>query len=259
MITTQIVKLTPELATSLLAKNSKNRPISKSTVDAYVRAIRRGEWALNGEPIIVFTDDTLGDGQHRCLAVQKAGIPIDAIIMYGIAPDTFGTLNAGKPRNSSDILAIKGELNTRTLTTATRAYLTTQLSGRDAATITALQIEKCVDEHPHLRYWVQRYVSTTRRLNLFPSSLCGYLAVASEKYGIEKLDSFLSGLTTGVGLVQGDPALVLRDRFIAQTRARRLSATHAQAFIVKAINAHLLGKKLPFLRLVDGEATPKIV
>jgi hypothetical protein len=258
MFRTEVVKLTPELAANLLAKNSTNRPVSKATIERYERAIKRGEWALNGEPIIVFKNDTLGDGQHRCIAVQRTGIAIDTVIMYGIDPNTFGTLNGGKPRNSSDILAINGEVNAHHLSSAARAFLLSQLTGRDAYCITTLQIEKCVEDHPHLRYWVQKYCSA-KNAKLFPSALCGYMAIASEKYGFEKLDSFFKHLATGADLAQGDPALVLRERFIAQTKVSRISTTHARAFMVKAINAHVLGKKLAFLRFSEGEPMPKVL
>jgi hypothetical protein len=258
MFKTEIVKLTPELAGNLLANNSINRPVSKATIDRYERAIKRGEWALNGEPIIVFANGDLGDGQHRCIAVKKTGIPIDTVIMYGIDPSTFGTLNGGKPRSSSDILAINGEANAHILSAAARAFLLSQLTGRDGNCITSLQIEKCVEDHPHLRYWTQKYCAA-KKAKLIPSALCGYMAIASEKYGFEKLDKFFEQLSTGVDLAEGDPAFVLRERFIAQTKVSRISNNHAKAFIVKAINAHVLGKKLKFLRFSEGEPIPKII
>ena len=258
MIKTEVTKLTPQLALRLLGTNTTNRPVSKATVERYERAIKRGEWALNGEPIIVFGNGNLGDGQHRCMAVARTGIPIDVVIMYGVDSDTFSTLNGGKPRNSSDVLSINGEMNSRHLASAARAYLSSSLSGRDVYCITSAQLTKCVEDHPHLRYWVQRYCSN-KKAKLIPSSLCGYMAIASEKHGIERLDPLFDGISTGANLNQGDPALVLRERFIAQTKVSRISAGHARAFVVKTINAHVLGKKLTFLRFADGETAPKIV
>ncbi|MFK5284053.1 hypothetical protein ACI3PL_31190, partial [Lacticaseibacillus paracasei] len=66
--------------------------------------------------------------------------------------------------------------------------MTTKLTKTEANRITNLQIEKCVEDHPHLRYWVKKYIAT--RAKIFPSSVCGYFAIASEKYGFEKLDKF---------------------------------------------------------------------
>lgn len=257
MITTEVVKLTPELAGQLLASNTKNRPVSRTTIDRYERIIRRGEWMLNGEPIIIFKNGQLGDGQHRCMAVLNTGIEIETVIMRGVDDDAFKTLNAGKPRSTSDVLAINGEINCRTLGSAARNYLIYFLKGREQGAITATQMQQCVDEHPHLRYWTQRYVSN-KKAKLFPSMLCAFLTIASEKYGIEKLDKFFDQAVTGENLTSGDPAFVLRDRMLGQ-KTSRLSMIHSRAFIIKAINAYLTGKKLAFLRFNDDELTPKII
>ena len=131
MINAEIIKLTPEYAAKLLQNNPTNRPISDATVSRYERIIRRGEWVINGEAIIVFSNGALGDGQHRCIAVQKTGVTVDTILITGIDPDTFPTINGGKTRGASDVLAMSGELNTVRLSAAARAYLQTQLTGRD--------------------------------------------------------------------------------------------------------------------------------
>ena len=259
MLKMEVIKLTPELAGELLKKNTLNRPLSEANIDVFVRAIKRGEWALNGEPIIIFENGDIGSGQHRCHAVIRSGIAIDTVMMSGVDSRTFGTLDTGKPRSSSDFLAIKGEVNTGRLAAAARAFLSCQITGRDAYCITNLQVGKCVEDHPHLRLWVQKYAGSTKAKSIIPASICGYLAIASEKYGFEKLDVFFHRLVTGFDLAQGDPALVLRERFLAQTKTARISASQQKAFMIKAINAHLLGKKLAILRLTENEQMPKII
>lgn len=258
MIRSEVVKLTPELATYFLSNNRTNRPISKSTIERYVRAIYRGEWKLNGEPIIILEHGGLGDGQHRCIAVQKTGIAIDTVVIYGIDPKAFPTFDGGKPRNSADTLSIKGEVNTRVLSSAAREYLTCKLEGRDAYCITTVQIEKCIEDHPHLRYWAQKYCGA-RNMKLFPSYICGYLTIASERYGFEKMDLFFDQISTGKNLSDGDPALILRERFMNQSKVNRIGTSHIRAFMVKTINAHVQGKKLTFLRFVESETMPKII
>ena len=251
MIKAEIIKLTREFATELLSNNPSNRPISEATVSRYERIIKRGEWALNGETITVFDNGALGDGQHRCAAVKRTGIAVDAILITGIDPATFPTINFGKPRGNADVLGIAGEVNTARLSAAARAYLVTQLVGRDIGAISSIQIRKCVEDHPHIRYWIKKYC-TGKVKNYVPSSFCAYLALASEKYGFEKLDAFYEQVQTGVGLNANDPAFILRERFMSQGNTNKLSATHVRAFIVKAINAHLIGKKLTFLRFTEG-------
>jgi hypothetical protein len=258
MINAEVVELTPEIALELLKNNRINRPLSQATIDKYVRAIKRGEWALNGEPIIVFETNNIGSGQHRCHAVIKSGIAIDTVLMRGVKESTFGTLDTGKPRGASDVLSIGGHANSHRLATAARNYLLLQPKGKDLRVITNLQIESCVANHPHLHYWVKKYCSMPRA-RIFPAFICTYLAIASEKYGFEKLDKFFEDISIGANLDAYDPAFVLRDRFIAQTKSSRLSTPHQKAFIVKAINSHLLNKKLKILRFTEGETTPEII
>lgn len=258
-ITTEIIKLTPEIAKELLSKNSDNRPLSRSTVAKYTQAIKRGEWELNGEPIIIFSNGNIASGQHRCHAVINANLPIETLIVRNVDHNTFSSIDTGKSRNGSDVLAIRGEKNYTKLSAAVRSYLMETLKGRDQYQITTTQICECVDKHPHLRYWAQKFAGCKSMTKSFPAALCGLLAIASERYGTEKLDVFFEKLATGTGLEDGDPAYVLRERIHSQSGASRLSTLHVRAFMVKAINACLLGKKLPFLRWSPNEEMPKII
>lgn len=243
----------------LLKKNNANRPLSKSTLERYKKAIKRGEWKLNGEAIIIFLNGNIGDGQHRCQAVVDTGITIRTLIVTGVDENVFSTIDSGKMRNASDVLSIKGEINTIRLAAATRTYLATELSGRELSNITSVQIENCLDLHPEIRFWVQKFSSIKNNLTFLPGSFCGYMAIASEKHGREKLDKFLNQLATGASLEAKSPALVLRNRLMAQTSVKRLNKILMEAFIVKAINACLTGKEMAILRHTENEDFPKIV
>lgn len=258
-ITAELITLTPDMAKELLLKNSYNRPLAMSTVFKYMQAIKRGEWKLNGEPIIVFSNGNIGNGQHRCHAVIAAKTPIQTLIVRNVDNNTFSTIDTGKSRSGGDVLAIKGEVNCTKLSAAATAYLKETLIGKDQYQITKTQISECVDQHPHLRYWVKKYVASGSMKKLFPSNLCGLMTIASEKYGFEKLDCFFNKLATGAGLEAGDPAYVLRERMLNQSGVSKLSTNHVRAFMVKAINACLLNKKLSFLRWTSDEDAPKIV
>lgn len=257
MITTEVIQLTPEFAKTLLCKNTKNRPVSEALVSKYALAIERGEWKLNGEPVIIFSDGSLGDGQHRCEGVIRAGIAIPTVLLRGIDPESFSTINTGKLRNAADTLAISGEVNSIRLSAAARAYLREKLKGRALANITTAQVVDCVRNHPHVRFWSNQY-GTLKNARLFPASVSGILAVASEKHGIEIVESFFKKIMTGADLTERDPALILRERFINQTNVSRLSAKLARTFIVKALNAHLTGKRITFLRMSPDEKDPEI-
>lgn len=254
----QVVTLTPSAAKALLEKNIDNRPLSSVTVSKYASAIIRGEWQLNGEPIIIFEDGTLANGQHRCSAVVKAGIPIQTLIVYGASKSSFATIDAGKSRNASDVLAISGEKSTNVLSSAARAYIFEFLQGRAQYEITSTQILECVESHPHIIYWVRKH-GADKAKKILPSAFCGILAIASERYGIEKMEKFFDQVVSGINLGKTDPAYLLRERLLNQTKSSQLSALVKRAFIVKSVNAYVMGKKISFLRLKEGEEMPKVI
>lgn len=258
-ISAELIDLTPEFARELLQNNKSNRPLSNSLIYKYARAIKRGDWRLNGEPVIIFKNGNLGDGQHRCHAVLAAGVAIKTLVVKGVESNTFNTIDAGKSRTGSDVLSINGEVNTVKLAAATRTYLSSSKSFREAQAITSFQLQECIDAHPEIRYWVQKFCGHNKMVKFLPASFCGYMALASEKHGRVELNTFLEQLASGTNLKDRDPALVLRNRLQGQTNTNKLSVLSINAFIIQAINAHLLGKKLHFLRHTEVEEFPKIL
>lgn len=70
-IKTEIVNLTPDIASRMLNTNQRNRPLKNNVVKQYAAAMLRGEWKLNGETIIISRDGNLLDGQHRISALAS--------------------------------------------------------------------------------------------------------------------------------------------------------------------------------------------
>lgn len=75
-------EITPEFARKLLENNRANRPVDRATVSRYAVDMRAGRWRHTHQGFCVGKDDTLVDGQHRCLAIIEAGVPITAQITY---------------------------------------------------------------------------------------------------------------------------------------------------------------------------------
>lgn len=257
-IRTEVLKVSPTLAANMLTRNHSNRPLSQATVNKYASAMKRGEWQLNGEPIIIFKDDGVGNGQHRLHAIVKSGVEIETLVVRGIERETFPTMDGLRPRGAADVLSMSDEKNTFRLASGARCYLSYFMTGRAVNEITPTQILKAVEDHPDIRYWTNAYASR-KNMRIIPSAIIGYLAVASEKHGRQKLNEFAEKLGTGVGLCEGDPALLLRERFQAAVQRRTSIAKHiADALMIKAINAHIKGRQLGTLRYGESDAYPVI-
>lgn len=104
----RIELITPEKAREYMKGNTYNRPLSKACVDALADQMRRGQWKMNGEPIIFSGSGKLLDGQHRLAAVIRSGTSVEMAVARGVDEDAFVTIDTGKGRTAGDVFAIAG-------------------------------------------------------------------------------------------------------------------------------------------------------
>ena len=108
MLKAKIVNVTPEIAKEMLVKNTENyRQINHRKVETYSREMALGLWQENGEPIHVYEDGTLANGQHRLTAVVKSGATFPMLIVTGIKK-TVNTFDRGGNRSIAQILRANG-------------------------------------------------------------------------------------------------------------------------------------------------------
>ena len=253
-ITTQVVDLTPDLAAALLERNPQNRKLSENQVEQFARDIATGNWAFNGESVIVSSDGLLNDGQHRCAAVLKAKKAIPVVLVVGAERETRVTLDQGKNRQISDYLAMEGHVGAPILASA--AYIAWQ---------------------------VERYGFTTRSKDFRPTKgeLMGYIDAHGglvksvgriPQYGVRKLggrpvlafchwhlskwanpadaEAFIEALITGVGLERGNPILYIRNRLLQLTG---MTVAERVELIIRGWNFHRRGETVTRILLQGGK------
>lgn len=82
-VTHKVELITPEKARKFLANRAPNRNVHRNNVHHLVSEILKGNYKPNGSPIVIDQYGRLMDGQHRCLAISEAGIPVYSDIKYG--------------------------------------------------------------------------------------------------------------------------------------------------------------------------------
>jgi hypothetical protein len=100
--------LTPAEASTLLASTGPNRKLIRSRVANLARAIERGEWTPDGNPIRVSDKGVLLDGQHRLSAIVESDTPVPVILLTGLSADSQLVMDSGKARSFHDYLTIRG-------------------------------------------------------------------------------------------------------------------------------------------------------
>lgn len=262
----QVEKITPEIARQFLAKNLSNRPLRKtSTVAVFAAAMKRGEWVLNGDAIRFSSDGILLDGQHRLEAVVKSGATIYSLVVYGLPPSTFDTIDRGRPRTTGDMLAIRGEKNYTALASVARLGFMWEVYGdpfygNPGAQPTVRQIEAYVDENPIIRdavqivtvrKWIKKYI--TPRIGGFSV----YAFLRSDLASC--VPGFVDALVTGEKSQTNCAAFLLRDALVEDKSARdQMPDKYKVPLIFKAFKKFAAGESTKTLRIrMAGDAVEK--
>lgn len=107
-ITTEIVQVSPSMASEWLEHNTINRPLRRAVVDGYKEAYERGEYQLTHQGIAFADTGELLDGQHRLHAIcsMAATTRIPLMVTRGLPQSSFLAIDIGVKRSNSDVLKL---------------------------------------------------------------------------------------------------------------------------------------------------------
>jgi hypothetical protein len=219
-IIAEVVTITPAEATNWLRCNEHNRPVRKSHVNFLANEMKVGNWQVNGQAIVIADNEQVLDGQHRLLAIIEAGIPIKTLVVYGITPEAFSTIDTGAVRSSSDALYLHFHDYAIGIVkaVATAVPWLKQLergSLRTGGSTKISNTEVIAYAQDHLSLFeraarLQSYPKDNRPLPLGPgTALYEYFARRDE----DKADKFFQDVYTGENLERTDVEWILRQSF----------------------------------------------
>lgn len=102
---TEIVNVTPQMASDWLSRNTGNRALRRTTVDGLKAAFGRGEYVMTHQGIAFSEDGTLLDGQHRLSAISEmrdGTYPM--LVTRGLSEKSFEAMDIGVKRTAADAL-----------------------------------------------------------------------------------------------------------------------------------------------------------
>jgi hypothetical protein len=220
-IVSRLVLYTPELAKFILDNfNEKNRPISKNNVNFLVKEVENGNWMGNGDSIRFNENFDLIDGSHRLSMILNTGVTIPFLTLSGFESDSFKSIDIGRKRTGSDVLAIEGIKN-YTNTSATVKFIYAFKNAKYSAntmssrTLTNTELIEYYNTLPHIDESVKtinKYADNCKGF-IRPTLIAGFHYLMSE-IDTKLADEFISKLCTGVGLEEDSPIVVLRNKLI---------------------------------------------
>ena len=237
----EVVEITPQIAADWLETRIGNRPLAEAAVKNLARQIGAGRWMMNGKAILFDEDGHLTDGQHRLAACVHAGEPIISLVVRGFPRESIPMLDLRLKRTARDAMAISGHESPRLLAaTARLAWLHDDggIHRRDVKPSPA-ELLDYVDAHPEIHESVElgRGASWVNRPVL---AFCHNLFAKQDRH---LADEFAEKLSSGCGIVEGDPVGVLRARMAEMRRGRsRFDPVHTIALCFKAWNLTKAGK-----------------
>ena len=211
--------ITPEKAQMMLKNNKHNRKMSEAATEKYAQAMIRGAWIENGAPII-FSGDTLLDGQHRLSALIKSGISREFVVVTDLHRSAFTTIDTGKRRNLQDILSIRKEENQKTLAIAITHHSNFTATGgfvksKAQKNLTYAEFLDYNELHPQINRSVHFVCSFPRRQKslMDPGPTACLHALFSDRDAL-LADEFIRKFLTGENITESEPVCRLREKLI---------------------------------------------
>ena len=258
-IAAYVALVTPEKASQWLRNNPNNRRKSKAGIRKLAQVIVNDEWKLNGESIIIDSTGRLLDGQHRLEAVMIAKKPVYCVVVEGVDPEAFDSIDQGRKRTNGDVFEIMGEADGGMLSAACawvyryqHGYMYNQVR------LTPQQAANVLDVHSGLRESIPmgRLVGKTR---LCPPSVATALHYLFSKVDREFAQEFMSRLADGAGLDEDSPILRLRKLLSNnQMATAKLPAPYVAGMIIRAWNRWMNGQYRKGIAMKQGDSFPRI-
>lgn len=260
--------VTPEQAEAILMRNgpgaglneNRNRKQSAETIARYARDMAADAWLLNGQSIKISARGRLLDGQHRLAACVKSGKPFMTAIVYGLDEDVFATFDQGKKQTFASSLKKRGIKYPRVVEGISRVFWQWRefgLSGVEYPTIK--ELEAVFEANPDIE-GSAIMASRPEYVELATAVAIGSMHYIGSLMDEDVTRGFFSRLGSGVGLVDGDPVLALRRRFIQDKTGKkggRITERSRLILIAKAWLAAAEERSLKTLRFDPSDEFPR--
>lgn len=269
----RIMNITPAMAKAMLdATTTRNRSVSKDIVRYLANCMTRGTWKDNGESIILDDNGNVIDGQHRLHAIVKSGTTQRIVVVKGVDPEAFETIDSGRKRSYGDILSIKGIPNCKNAAAVCGALFTYEKTGSFSATTSPVMGElisknpeyRVLDEYQKRLPLILDSIDIGRKwyevLNTGASrSLVSAMHYIFASISLSDATSFFGDTIALNFCGTNDPRRRLYEAVTMRGRREiaKSNSRIAASLFIKAWNIYRLNGECKYLRQSDNDTLPK--
>lgn len=257
---TKLTTITPAMAAQWLENAAPNRKQRENMIARYARDMGTGNWQINGSTIVRDPAGKILDGQHRLKACIYAGVSFKTLVVDGVVPEAFHTIDSNIVRTNSDLFHLSGASYAGTHAAAVALLwrynqvpniitLSTTPSKEEALATSA--------KFPDLPHWVE---AARGAKHIIPQAMLAFVTcLGSREFDADVADLFLDAVAEGTNLAKNSPVYLLRERCRSSgSRSAKMPRMTVLALAIKAFNAFGHDERLSLLKWVKGEAFPLI-
>jgi hypothetical protein len=244
IVETRFVLMTPKLAKIILDDhNVDNRPVSKTNTQKLIKEMESGNWMFNGDTITFDYNGRQKNGQHRLIACLQSGFSFPVIVVSGVTPESFMSMDNGRKRNGGDILGIEGVKNSAMVASTIKtifAFKNNRYGVNVSTQVGALSNTEVLE-----RYYIynnERVGTKTplddaikygMKMSKRDESLLSPTLVSTFHYLLTGVDydkglSFMEQLCLGYGIEKGSSVQSLRTKITKTKTDKNYKLTHSE-------------------------------
>lgn len=219
---TTLQTVSPQKASKWLKEaNTTNRVIRIAHVNRIKTAILSGKWIVTHQGIAFADDGSLIDGQHRLMAIEAAGRPVEIMVTTGVPKfhngdvnlHTMDVIDCGKPRTTADQLHLLHGIHNSVLTTAAARMISVICCkgakiARSIDVSQALAILEIYGSDIELLVGMAADSKICRHASIIAS--IAFSAQVARDHSLQ----FMQDLKSGSGIKEGDPVYAIREMLI---------------------------------------------
>lgn len=258
----RIVTVTPKMAEKWLDANTRNRSVRQHRVVMYAAIIRKNEWELTGDAIVIDEDGALLNGQHRLAAIVLADKAAQLLVLEGLPSKAQDVMDRGLARSMADALKLRGETDVNNLAAALRWLHRIDYSERTghanyrhaelAPTVPVML--RILDDHPDVRESIKIVRSGLLNNRIMRPGHTTALHYRARMIDHDEADAFFEQVFTGAKLEATSPIFALRRAVIGdkQRHTSKMPDFREAALIIKAWNFWRDGREIQALTWHGG-------